>query len=337
MCHKKEITGLKYGHLTVLSVDEKVTKIYQENTGRTEQVYKCQCDCEQAPIVYKTYSQITNTHVPSCGCEYGLYVGAKFGRLTLLGLDLEKTLSTGLKTNYYICECSCENKTVKSINGKSLIRSNKPTTSCGCLAKETSKINYQKMRAKNNTPAKKEPNEYELFDDHAEIIVKNGLRVLIDLEDFEKVHQYYWYPDSGGYIYAIVESHKKIILHKFIMGDKKKYDHINRNILDNRKTNLRETNASTNSMNRSKTSKTKKTSIYKGVSKNPRGTQTTWIAYIRKDYKGYYLGSYHTEIEAARAYDTKALELFGEFAAINFPEEHPEANPVSALNKTEGD
>jgi hypothetical protein len=61
------------------------------------------------------------------------------------------------------------------------------------------------------------------------------------------------------------------------------------------------------------------TSIYKGVCwyKIPR----KWRASICHNKQKIYLGFFDDEVEAARAYDAKAAELFGEEAYLNFREE----------------
>ena len=88
-------------------------------------------------------------------------------------------------------------------------------------------------------------------------------------------------------------------------------DHINGNVLDNRLSNLRICTPSQNQAN-SKLPKNN-TSGYKGVSKNGDG----WKAKIRVDYAYYYLGTFLTKEEAARAYNAAAIKYFGEFARLN--------------------
>lgn len=58
-----------------------------------------------------------------------------------------------------------------------------------------------------------------------------------------------------------------------------------------------------------------KTSRYIGVSRD----KTKWTARIKYDKKQMHLGNFETEIEAAKAYDKKAIELYGETAKANFP------------------
>jgi hypothetical protein len=44
-----------------------------------------------------------------------------------------------------------------------------------------------------------------------------------------------------------------------------------------------------------------------------------WRAKLKKNGKLFPLGEYRSEWAAARAYDEAAREMFGEFAALNFP------------------
>ncbi len=43
---------------------------------------------------------------------------------------------------------------------------------------------------------------------------------------------------------------------------------------------------------------------------------------IMVDYKKYNLGRFDDAVEAAKTYDKKAVELFGEFAFLNFPKKN---------------
>lgn len=57
-----------------------------------------------------------------------------------------------------------------------------------------------------------------------------------------------------------------------------------------------------------------KTSKYRGVSVSPYGG---WLAYICKNYNNIRIGVYDTEVEAAEAYNEKAIELKGSKAKLN--------------------
>jgi len=99
-------------------------------------------------------------------------------------------------------------------------------------------------------------------------------------------------------------------------------DHINHETLDNRKENLRVCTPYENGLNRNKQLNNKvgyKGVTLKYISKKGKGKRYT--ATIGQNNKTINLGYYHSEIDAARAYDKKAIELFGEFANLNFPEE----------------
>lgn len=65
--------------------------------------------------------------------------------------------------------------------------------------------------------------------------------------------------------------------------------------------------------------KKKGSSQYRGVCRDGRSGK--WIAQFQRGTKSCYLGLHATEEEAARAWDRKARELFGDAAPLNFPDE----------------
>ena len=105
---------------------------------------------------------------------------------------------------------------------------------------------------------------------------------------------------------------------EFVYGpipEGKDIDHVNGNKSDNRIENLRVASRSQNMANC--VSRKGSTSKYIGVSWSTR--EKRWVAQITKDYKTYGIGTFESEIDAATAYDTRAIEIHGEYARLNFP------------------
>jgi len=116
-------------------------------------------------------------------------------------------------------------------------------------------------------------------------------------------------------------THGRVIwLHRLVLGiaitDKHLYvDHINRDVLDNRKCNLRTCNVSQNAANTEKYIRPNTTSKFKGVSWS--AARGLWQVHITKDKKGYFGGRFKTEVEAAKSANELMLKLHGEFAVLN--------------------
>lgn len=143
-----------------------------------------------------------------------------------------------------------------------------------------------------------------------------GVEFLIDEEDLDKIKLYNW-TTHLGYIACSNRRKRGLLLHRYILGLNDPaiiVDHINRNPLDNRKSNLRIANKSTNGMNRGRQINNL-TSEYKGVSY--RKDRKKWRAYITVMNETRHLGHYLTAKEAAEAYNKAALIYHKEFAYLN--------------------
>lgn len=155
----------------------------------------------------------------------------------------------------------------------------------------------------------------------------NGHNAIVDLEDLPRLSLLRWFTEKGHGTYYARRSggrkgspRKKTYMHQCVMGEPpagKEIDHINGNGLDNRKENLRFCSRRQN-LQAARKSKKNASSRYKGVIWE-KGAKK-WRARIsRLDGTLKHLGYFDSELDAARAYDKAALEMFGNFATPNFP------------------
>ncbi len=103
-------------------------------------------------------------------------------------------------------------------------------------------------------------------------------------------------------------------LHRLVMDAPKgkDVDHKDGNLFDCRRGNLRLCTRGQNNMNRKNENKTG----FKGVYWHKAANK--YAARIMLERKSYHLGLFDNTEDAARAYDKKAIELFGEFARLNY-------------------
>lgn len=157
------------------------------------------------------------------------------------------------------------------------------------------------------------------------IQLTKGIVALVDAKDYPKLSKDKWCAAKAGTRWVATRTEfidgkwQPVLMHRRIMGDPvgKDIDHRKHypRFIDNRRSNLRLVTVSQNQMNKRKT-KNYTSSKYKGVSWFK--PQKIWKAQIKLDGQSTFLGYFKTEIEAARAYDFAAKELFGDFACVNF-------------------
>jgi hypothetical protein len=150
------------------------------------------------------------------------------------------------------------------------------------------------------------------------IKLSNGESAIVDAEDYSRLSQWKWRFSHGYAIRSVWLGHGKETtrsMHREILNltdPRIQTDHRNLNKLDNRRENLRPASHVENQRNTKPTGR----SPFKGV--NWDRSNRHWQARIKLDTKRIFLGSFKSEIDAAKAYDEAAMRHFGEFARTNF-------------------
>ena len=156
-----------------------------------------------------------------------------------------------------------------------------------------------------------------------EIKLSQGKIARVDDDDYEILKSFTWHIHNKKYAatcFYIKETKgtKSLFMHRMIMNpmDGVQVDHIDHDGLNNQRSNLRLCSNSQNSKNVGKRKNT--SSKYLGVSYTINRGHKYIVAQIMCDYKKIKIGQFKSEEDAAKAYDKKAIELFGDYANINF-------------------
>lgn len=146
----------------------------------------------------------------------------------------------------------------------------------------------------------------------------NGHSVLIDECDLDVFNKHLWQVRVfKDYPYVCLEGgwRPNHFLHQILMGVRDGLEIIHRNgkTLDNRRSNL--VHVTRSIVQHRKNMPNNKTG-FRGVRWH-RGQQR-YVAQIGFDGKTFHIGSFFSPEDAARAYDDKARELFGDLARLNY-------------------
>lgn len=267
-------TGDKFGHLTVI-----------ERNGKSQDghyMWLCKCDCGNEVTVRG--NNLTSGHTTTCDCRLWSEK-PRYAKTNTPKPDREKPIKKRVCTK----KTRASNK-VKAISSKK----EKPPI--------LKKANIEK-------------NKFELINEVVRVYVNNSDDVILcDADEWEKLKCYKWYKNMYGYAEANDEKHRKIKMHKVIIGDVGNFviDHINRNKFDNRKCNLRVITKKANVLNRDL--RKENTSGYAGVSSVGDG----WKATIKKDGKIVTLGIFKKKETAIKARRDAEIEIYGIYSDENF-------------------
>lgn len=156
--------------------------------------------------------------------------------------------------------------------------------------------------------------------DAVSIDLGGGIITFVDRYDLPVVFPFKWRTKVSRHTtYARASSaNKSVLMHRLIIGagPGEIVDHIDRNGLNNRRSNLRIVSHSHNSAN----AEVRNKHGYRGIFLNYASHAKPWSARARLDGKNINFGRHATAEEAARAHDIGIFKLRGDPALMNFPE-----------------
>ena len=308
---RHDLTGMRFGKLVVLCIDEARTK-----NGKV--YWWCKCDCGTVKSIQST-SLTRKNGTKSCGCARNSkeavekakitrnsypkdITGMKFGRLTVIRkTDVHSTRPAD--NGAFLWECKCECGNICYYSRYALITPN-GIKSCGCFYRDTRYVIGKKYY------------EYDLDNyDFGIGYCANGTHFFFDKEDYDKIKNYCWWYD-GRYVIAHTLKNDDyttdiIRLHRVVMGVEDRedinVDHKNLVRYDCRKVNLRRATDTENARNKdfSYMSSTGVPGVVKQGNK--------WKASIKGENGNINLGLFDTFSEAISVRKDAEDKIFGEF------------------------
>jgi hypothetical protein len=139
-------------------------------------------------------------------------------------------------------------------------------------------------------------------------------KALVDAAYFKLVKRFKWHLQTSPDKRLVYARNGRLgLMHRFLMGyPTGSVDHINGCGLDNTLKNLRKCTHQQNMWNTHHTGKK-----FKGVFCRRNAHHYSYFAYIRCKGVQYHLGTFQTDVEAAKAYNRAAKRFFGRFAQLN--------------------
>lgn len=164
-------------------------------------------------------------------------------------------------------------------------------------------------------PTQRKYNQYDLSGDYGIGYTVDGREFYFDLQDYDRIKDYYWQFNNRGYVYFLYQRKRKntkVFLHRLIMNPESDMtvDHINGVRHDNRKSNLRIVTLEQNNLN------------HRTFSTNTSGctgvvwvkNRSRWFARIEYKKKVYGLGFYRNFEDAVKARKEAEEKYYGEFS-----------------------